>query len=540
MSENLHDVDDLFRGALNDHEEEAPDRVWKNIDQELDKKRVVSIHKKYRRIKWVAAASIIFTCALATYTFYTRHENKDVVKEAKKANTRTGNTANGSPTVTDRKNEEISAKAEAPNDDRTYAADGKDAKASERKNSANGKNTSAAKQQVAEAHRFKSNIASRKTAERTSDVADRSATEIAEGSRTKKVKITGVQASDTGDKVTAEKVLANSNRPIQNLPLNKVQTEDKNLLPQSDSKAINESPATAREDLESLLARQDKTLSTTNDKPANNTIAETKPTPINPSYPQTGVSQTKNKSNKSSLAKLSATVFLSPDFISARVKNDKPRFREDDRNEIKRNEETKVSSSFGVLVDYNIGKNWSVLSGISYSSRITNITAKTIYARPDNRGGVRYRFNCSAGYTFVDVKAGNSPASGDSIRSLSATNTLHYLNIPIGFRYNIPLGKLSMQPSFALYTNFLTKGTIETVIATTSGNERTNAKDIEGLKPAYFNGAISIGAQYKITDVLALSFMPTARFALSSINKNAPVKTHFNSIGLATGLTIKL
>ena len=45
-----------------------------------------------------------------------------------------------------------------------------------------------------------------------------------------------------------------------------------------------------------------------------------------------------------------------------------------------------------------------------------------------------------------------------------------------------------------------------------------------------------IGAAYKLTDKFSFTLMPTARFALTSINKDAVVKTFPNSLGLLVGL----
>jgi hypothetical protein len=105
--------------------------------------------------------------------------------------------------------------------------------------------------------------------------------------------------------------------------------------------------------------------------------------------------------------------------------------------------------------------------------------------------------------------------------------------------YNIGLGKFSLQPSIGMSANFLTKGTVETTISAPNGNERVRANDIQGLKSSYINGMISLGASYSLNKTIELNFKPTSRFALSSINKDAPVKTYLNSIGLATGITFK-
>ena len=55
MSENLHDIDKLFKNAIEQHEEEPSAQVWDAIDKNLDKKKVVSISRKYNKLKWAVA-----------------------------------------------------------------------------------------------------------------------------------------------------------------------------------------------------------------------------------------------------------------------------------------------------------------------------------------------------------------------------------------------------------------------------------------------------------------------------------------------------
>ena len=81
MSENLPDIDDLFRKALENHEDSPSRDVWANIDKNLDKKKVVFISKKYKKLKWVAAALLIFSAGMAMYTLNSRLRNKELVKQ---------------------------------------------------------------------------------------------------------------------------------------------------------------------------------------------------------------------------------------------------------------------------------------------------------------------------------------------------------------------------------------------------------------------------------------------------------------------------
>ena len=247
-----------------------------------------------------------------------------------------------------------------------------------------------------------------------------------------------------------------------------------------------------------------------------------------------------NKINRAGNSLFSATVFFSPDIVSTSLKDEHPRFREEERNEIEKDEQIKFSSTFGVLLDYNIGKNWKLESGITYSSRKTDIQPKTIYARPDNDGNINYRFNCSAGYSYVTVKSSSPPMPGDSVNALASTNNLQYVGLPLNAKYVFTSGRFSILPGAGVSFNFLTKGQIETTIATSTGGKNSSTDKVQGLKSMYLNGSTSIGFLYKLNKTFSLSFEPAFRFALSPINKDASVKTNLNSIGLSAGLLFKL
>ncbi|MDQ6903593.1 MAG: outer membrane beta-barrel protein, partial [Bacteroidota bacterium] len=243
-------------------------------------------------------------------------------------------------------------------------------------------------------------------------------------------------------------------------------------------------------------------------------------------------------SRKAKISLFSLTAFFSPDFVSSDLSDAHSRFGEDDRNKIEREEKFRFSSTVGLLVDYNIAKRWKLESGITYSTRVTDIQPKTIYARPDNNGNINYRFNCSAGYSYVTLDAAPPPISGDSVVTLPSSNTLHYIGVPLAIKYVLTNGRFSLVPGLGIAANFLTQGKLRTSIATSTGNKTATSNNIQGLKSTYFNGSASIGVQYKLNNAFELTFVPTMRFAISSINRNAPVKTNENSFGLAGGVIV--
>ncbi len=88
--------------------------------------------------------------------------------------------------------------------------------------------------------------------------------------------------------------------------------------------------------------------------------------------------------------------------------------------------------------------------------------------------------------------------------------------------------------------NLLTKGKLETEIRRGNNSEIDILDNIQGLKSVYFSSLIGAGVIYDLNKKIAIIFTPSARFALTSINKGAVVKSYPNSFGLSAGLKIQL
>lgn len=509
MSENLRNIDDLFRKALDDHEETPSPNVWADIDKNLDKKKVFSISKKYRKLKWVAAALLIFSAGMAMYSIHVRLRNKELVKQ-----------------------NEINRKRilKAGNDQMEKG--------------------STVSKPVVQAPK---ETLSKSSKNNTTTVAP----DISPEKPTANAGVKNHAVSELKERhASAEKVIEARGEKALSANIKKAVREKNNLLKVTTPMATTEKedkPVVALENKDGVADDEpyfEKTKKSVDVATANEKVHEAPAPPLlpeNSSIPEMSAFNNKQTNltaaNKSVVkpfrgSRFSATVFYSKDFVSTTVDNNLHAFREDDRNEIKNKENISSSSSKGVLVNYNFSKKWSIQSGVTFSTITTDIKPKTIFARPDNRGNVNYRINCSAGYSFVTLKTGNAPSDGDSILALSAKNTLQYFAVPLMLSYNIPLGKFSLQPGAGLTANFLTKGSLETIVATQAGSERHNPDHIEGLNTSYVNGSVRLATNYFFTRNVALNFTPVMRLALSAINKDAPVKTYINSFGLAAGLTV--
>lgn len=521
MDENLHNIDHLFRKAIEGHEEEPSTNVWENIDKNLDKKNVVSISKKYRKLKWAAAALLIFSAGLAMYTVQTRLRNKELAKtiSRKKMAERNGENNKAFPKtgISDAKPlekkviEELVATTR--NDSAHTTVDSNETVAKAGKQTATDKvGLPGAEQKVEDADsRRTAKLSGKrvKTARKTEE-----ALVVYKGYKDR-------NAVSTMNNKVANFSVANNSKGTKNAEANNNFLST--LKPVGDLATATERPKDLQiQSPDPLLENILKSASENNKIPTGEPLVLAKSSKVKGDHRFT----------------FSITPFYSADFVDTRIDNGQRWFREDDRNEIKNKEDISKTSSIGVLVDYNLDSRWSLQSGISFSTMTTNIQPKTIFARPDPRGNVNYRFNCSSGYSFVTLRRSNAPAPGDSVIALSSTNTLNYVSVPLAVKYVFSKGKLSLSPGLGIAANFLTKGKIETEIAGSAGNEKASIDHIEGLNNSYFSGLVSLGVDYSLNKTLALSFTPTSRIALSAINKDAPVKTYLSSFALIGGLRI--
>ena len=179
-------------------------------------------------------------------------------------------------------------------------------------------------------------------------------------------------------------------------------------------------------------------------------------------------------------------------------------------------------------------------SGVTLSNTHIIIEPKTIYAQADNTGSIKYRINTSSGYGYVLPSFIANPAAGDSLYAFTSTHSLQYIGIPLAVTYNITKGKFGFNALAGVSTNILYKAKLETDVEKGFNNELEVVNNIQGLKKMYFSGLAGVGVDYKLTNKTSLVFSPTMRFALNSINKDAPVKSYPISFGFTVGLKIGL
>lgn len=527
MDENLHDIDKLFRDPIEEHEEMPSGKVWDAIDSNLDKSNIVSIKKKYNNLKKLAVALLLLLLGTIVYEVQIRKPaGEDVVKD--KTNDTKDNIA-------------VDKQATQPAGQNKVNI--KDTLGAESVNSNNYTTNNAANN---DDKNFTSGETIKNKDKRTVDILPQS-TGAVNNSNVKKKKnnnndVTGdaLQPDENERAVVKKSSKQQTKVKVRNGAATEVTDENGNQLNDSDENkdAIAGLTPLDRIKAERITGKKAKS------------ILQINSTRVSPdAFVKNNF--TKNKNSKSAKPfHFSVTPFFSPQFSSNNIKEEKhtqntgpggppPPPQGGHRDHIKNEEQHQTAFSTGVLVDIPLGKNWGIQSGLTYLNKNINIEPKKIYARLDKDGKAKYLFDCSSGYTYISSKTSSTPTVGDSINVTNSSNSLGYLGIPVGVNYTFSAGKFNIIPTVGTAINFLVKQQIQTELVQGATKEKQTINTIQGMKPVYFNAVAGVAVEYNLSKRIALNIMPSGNFALSSINKDAAVKSYPNSFGLSGGVKIK-
>ena len=521
MDEDLHDIEDLFRNGLEDNEELPSPKLWNNIDNILDKDNLISITKKYSSLKKVAVLLLFLLLGLGIYELSYRHTTEAV---AKRNNSRSNTETINKDNIT----------ALLPGTQSQKKAD-----------SINISNKAIKDQLVLNSV---SNTLNQKDSYNKNIVVDNAlADKIIPGNKSKpdNKNVPENNAGSNGNAVADNNITSKNKQGKSTGSSYKVQIQNSTPVEAEQQTALNNDPELNNQQTQLLkrlnIIPVDKIRMQLKDSAGTGKLLQ--PIAVNKiSLPVESKNivavNTKNKGSKPS--RFSVTLFYSPDIAWYRLQEDKPDNQIDNSAEIAESEQHEFSSTVGALVDYNLNKHWSLQSGLTYSNTSIIVLPKTIFAQSDNAGSIKYRINTSSGYGYVLPSFSSNPIIGDSLYAFTTTHTLNYINIPLALKYTITKGKFSFNGMAGFSTNILTVGKIETTLKKGFNNESEVVNKLLGLKNIYFSSLVGLGLDYKFNKKMAFSFAPTLRFALNSINKDAPVKSYPNTFGLVLGLKIGL
>ena len=528
MNENLHDIDKLFKSAIEQHQDTPSPAVWDNIDNKLDKSNVIDISKKYNNLKRVAAVLLLLLSGVAVYEYRSYRLKQDFARNNPAPNQIKANSPEKTGAITTDSNASLAIH----NVPATPSTNG---------TQRNGSTGNVVRVKPVDTTTGSGNnhpiVKSEPAAQQKNSI------ERYRNSRINSTENSALQDMAIGSSNTSG---TNHKKGLRRKGSSRIQ-----IHPAGTEEYNNDNTETTTTTPDVIVVRLPGMINTMSvDKDFSAALYQRIPDVLLsntiPSLAKTDAllvhsapKVTSPKPTRLRRSGFSINPFFSPDYAFYGLKNDKPQGRGEDRHDIKNDEKHSFSYSTGVLMDYNLTNHLSLQSGILYTKTTINSDPKNIYAVLDNSGSVKFRVNGSCGYVYILPHSSGPPALGDSLKTESSKNELAYIQIPLSVKYNIAAGKLLFSASAGIGINILAKGTLQTVVDNGISKESQVSNSVEGLKKSYTDGLLGLGLQYSLTNKIALTFTPTARIALTPITNGAAVKTYSNSIGLAMGMQFR-
>lgn len=555
MSENLHDIDKLFRDAIEGHEDMPGEKVWDAVDAGLDKSNVVHIKRKYNNLKRIAAVLLLLLLTVVGYEiFKPATAGKDVAGNgtlpAQNAVTdKTNSSAAGNTAAADKSgmtpqpqnNDTINGSSRQANSVANAGYDSLHAAAQATDNTPQNSKTA----KVPVPNKITTGISTAADNSNSTVNTDTDAAAAVKKKQRNGAPVTGTKSGadeDAANKTTGNKSFKNKTKIKVKSPLPQ-QYEDDSISAEGDATVVK---ATVTGELPPLENTRVSTLA----ERINKAVAANEIPAVNRRSPETVI----KKLNRPKSFHFNLMPYFSPQFASSSLKEESHGYtqtssaggpppprpgRDNHKEQYKDDEQTQTAYTAGLAAEIPLSKKWSIQSGISYTQKNIRIEPKKIYARADKDGKVKYVFDCSSGYSYISAKTGATPVAGDSIAATSSKNTLGYIGVPLSVNYKFSLGKFSILPSFGTVLNFLAKQKIETALVQGTAKEPQTISKIEGLKSSYFTATTGVAFEYNVNKRVAVNIMPSGNFALTSINKDAAVQSYPNAFGVAGGLKIK-
>ena len=85
MEKNLGHIEELFKSALDDHEEIPSQNLWSAVENRLDKDKIADIKRKYTNLKRVALLLLLLLVSIGIYEL-SRYSGNDNLAKSKQPN----------------------------------------------------------------------------------------------------------------------------------------------------------------------------------------------------------------------------------------------------------------------------------------------------------------------------------------------------------------------------------------------------------------------------------------------------------------------
>jgi hypothetical protein len=515
MDENVDDIDNLFRKAVESHPDIPGDGVWSQLEKTLQKRNVSAITKKYKKWKWFSLLLILFSTGIGIYTVHLTWKYKKetsgfipgVSSSNKSHDTSARTSLSSNKTIP--ANKVTAGKVNIIG----KAGDGKGKKLTQNDNRyVNNKKTALEITSATTENPTKKKATIFKT----------SIFKIASNNAPKpfKSELEKIITAVDDDKVaTLEKV--DELVQLQNRSDSRTQLPADDRLSNYPGRIDTSNRVLSREKID-LKASLISFIMPFTSKP----LIKLNSIIISP------IHLSRLKTRKIYNDNFIAGIFYGMNVPSTILEANHPDYREDNYLQIKNHEKSGVSRSLGLTITGQIRKKWGIGSGLIQNTFETDVTNKPLVARKDNSGKINYRISTSAGYAYYAIKNRPLPSIADSITTVSSKISLTYLSVPLSLQYNFYNRKFLFSPSVSFYINFKSSGKITTI----QSAEHTYTGNLEGLKSHYAEVALGLSIGYYINKSIIIKIVPSIRRPLSPITVKDPVITRFNAAGIGTGL----
>ncbi|MFI5150159.1 MAG: hypothetical protein ACHQRM_10540 [Bacteroidia bacterium] len=241
------------------------------------------------------------------------------------------------------------------------------------------------------------------------------------------------------------------------------------------------------------------------------------------------------------LQRFSFSIFFAPDLSTRYLSDDndddkKPASATKRNSDHKEDEMAEFSYHAGIKAGYDLNKNWTVVSGVSFVSLLQGLKNSTIYATSLNHQNPHFELSTSAG-TAILPNVNGTPGSQDSMNIGSHTREeLRFIRIPLLIQYNLYKGRFCFYASGGPTFSYLFSECLDVEIHTASGaGEIHKITSLSGLNDFNFGVNAAMGMKYGVSNHLSLMLAPEFNYMLTPINNNTSVKSYPFAFGLGIG-----
>lgn len=267
------------------------------------------------------------------------------------------------------------------------------------------------------------------------------------------------------------------------------------------------------------------------------------PLMLDPDAKEYGMESTHKKDAKWSVGAQVAPVYSYRD-ISINYANQSGNNAKDVEDQLNEQEEALITYAGGVDINYNLGKKWSLLSGMYYS-KIGQVNNNALNFEPSEGKYLLYAIRTSTGsidFAFEnvpdDVRKINPPKdtlSGIDLNNVKIIQNFDLFEVPFMIRYKILDKRFGINISGGLSPAYVLKNS--TILEV--DNDKYNIGSSSNLNNMIFNTSIALGLNYGISKKLSISLEPNFKYSLSPINNNSQFDYHPYYLSWFTGISYK-